>query len=162
MKFAEVSTDEGMFYLGDNGHTIFAITLHPADWRPKDTYFMEVGRAIAAKLQSDRAESPAGTSQALYRAHSTSATGTSPRHSRSLNSAGMASNHAQGMPKAHGFPQTLPVPDFRVGQFVRHSTFGEGEVIEIVPSGQDQIVTVQFKTAGRRRLVASVAGLERA
>ncbi len=50
---------------------------------------------------------------------------------------------------------------FSVGDRVKHATFGEGQVLEVASSGQDQIVTVMFKTAGRRRLMAKMAGLER-
>ncbi len=51
---------------------------------------------------------------------------------------------------------------FSVGDRGKHATFGEGQVLDVTPSGQDQIVTVIFKTAGKRRLMARVAGLERA
>lgn len=49
---------------------------------------------------------------------------------------------------------------FSVGDKVKHATFGEGQVLEVAPSGQDQIVTVMFKTAGKRRLMAKAAKLE--
>ena len=50
---------------------------------------------------------------------------------------------------------------FSVGDRVKHATFGEGQVLEVAPSGQDQIVTVMFKTAGKRRLMAKMAGLDK-
>ena len=51
---------------------------------------------------------------------------------------------------------------FSIGDRVKHATFGEGQVLEVAPSGQDQIVTVMFKgQAGKRRLMAKAARLEK-
>ncbi len=60
-------------------------------------------------------------------------------------------------------PQTIhPVePLFRTGQRVRHATFGEGLVIESRVDGGDEIVTVAFEETGLKRLMASMAPLER-
>jgi DNA helicase-2/ATP-dependent DNA helicase PcrA len=44
---------------------------------------------------------------------------------------------------------------------VRHTTFGEGLVIESRVDGSDEIVTVAFEEAGLKRLMASYARLER-
>ncbi len=49
---------------------------------------------------------------------------------------------------------------FRVGDRVRHPTFGEGRVLAVEPRGQDQIVTVQFDSVGKKKLMAKVARLE--
>jgi DNA helicase-2/ATP-dependent DNA helicase PcrA len=44
---------------------------------------------------------------------------------------------------------------------VRHATFGEGLVVESRAGGGDEIVTVIFEEAGQKRLMASLAHLER-
>ena len=49
---------------------------------------------------------------------------------------------------------------FRVGQRVRHHTFGEGLVVESRATGEDEIVTVAFEQAGLKRLMAGIARLE--
>jgi DNA helicase-2/ATP-dependent DNA helicase PcrA len=51
-------------------------------------------------------------------------------------------------------------PQFRAGQRVMHTTFGEGLVIESRAQGSDEIVTVNFERVGRKRLMASLAPLE--
>ncbi len=50
---------------------------------------------------------------------------------------------------------------FRAGQRVRHTTFGEGLVIESRPDRDDELVTVMFEEGGLKRLMASIANLER-
>jgi len=52
-------------------------------------------------------------------------------------------------------------PRFRTGQRVRHATFGEGLVIESRADGGDEIVTVVFDDVGLKRLMTSIAQLER-
>jgi DNA helicase-2/ATP-dependent DNA helicase PcrA len=49
---------------------------------------------------------------------------------------------------------------FKTGQKVRHSKFGEGTVIESRMTGGDEEVTVAFPGTGIKRLAASLAGLE--
>ena len=49
----------------------------------------------------------------------------------------------------------------KVGARVRHSSFGDGQVVGLEAQGDDQVVTVQFKAAGKKRLSAKAAGLER-
>ncbi len=63
-------------------------------------------------------------------------------------------------PQQQSFVEPTMSANFRVGDRVKHTTFGEGQVLEVAPSGQDQIVTVLFKTAGKRRLMAKAAKLE--
>jgi len=50
---------------------------------------------------------------------------------------------------------------FSAGQRVRHATFGEGLVVESRAGGGDEIVTVIFEKTGQKRLMASLAHLER-
>jgi hypothetical protein len=55
-----------------------------------------------------------------------------------------------------------PAPaSFQVGDRVRHAIFGEGRVTEVVPRGNDLELGVAFDTAGRKRLMASMAKLEK-
>jgi DNA helicase-2/ATP-dependent DNA helicase PcrA len=50
---------------------------------------------------------------------------------------------------------------FRAGQRVKHATFGEGIVIESRLDRNDEEVTVAFKKAGIKRLLASFANLQK-
>lgn len=57
--------------------------------------------------------------------------------------------------------QSAPIQaQFKTGQRVRHSKFGEGIVIESKLTGNDEEVTVAFSAAGIKRLAASFAKLE--
>lgn len=53
---------------------------------------------------------------------------------------------------------------FKVGEKVRHHKFGEGQVLAVKASGSagDEEVTVMFKVGGTKRLLASMARLEKA
>ena len=57
-------------------------------------------------------------------------------------------------------PEEQALPQFQAGEHVQHPIFGEGQVIDVAPSGQDQIVTVQFPRLGKKRLMAKAAKLE--
>ena len=50
---------------------------------------------------------------------------------------------------------------FCAGQRVRHATFGAGLVVESRPDRNDEMVTVVFEEVGLKRLLASLAHLER-
>ena len=52
-------------------------------------------------------------------------------------------------------------PGFRAGERLRHAAFGEGLVIDSRIVGEDEIVTVVFEEAGLKRLMASIAPIER-
>ncbi len=54
-------------------------------------------------------------------------------------------------------PAPTRQPSFRAGQRVNHATFGEGVVIETRIERNDEEVTVAFKKAGIKRLLASFA-----
>lgn len=61
-------------------------------------------------------------------------------------------------------PQSEPEPErvpLAVGEIVRHPTFGEGVVQEVEGSGETEQVTVNFPGAGLKRLLVSLARLER-
>ena len=61
--------------------------------------------------------------------------------------------------------RSAPAParelQFRAGQRVKHATFGEGIVIESRIDRNDEEVTVAFKKAGIKRLLASFANLQK-
>jgi DNA helicase-2/ATP-dependent DNA helicase PcrA len=65
--------------------------------------------------------------------------------------------------RAQSGQPTLPpgARGFKVGERVTHHTFGEGQVLAVKPSGNDEEVTVMFKKAGTKRLLASAARLEK-
>jgi DNA helicase-2/ATP-dependent DNA helicase PcrA len=50
---------------------------------------------------------------------------------------------------------------YKTGQRVFHTKFGEGIVIESKPSGGDEEVSVAFEEVGVKRLLASFANLEK-
>ena len=58
---------------------------------------------------------------------------------------------------SHTKPQQNP----QDGDRVMHQAFGEGVVMRCIPRGQDWEITVAFKTSGVKRLLGSIAGLER-
>ncbi len=63
-------------------------------------------------------------------------------------------------------PQARPPLDgaapFRDGESVVHPTFGRGIVIGVRPSGDDYEITVAFAQSGLKRLMASMANLQKA
>jgi len=57
--------------------------------------------------------------------------------------------------------EAKPVQQYQVGDTVTHSHFGEGTVVEYKEVRNDAEVTVVFKDAGKKRLLASIAGLQK-
>lgn len=51
--------------------------------------------------------------------------------------------------------------DYQVGDTVKHMKFGEGVVTQIVEGGRDYEVTVDFKTAGVKKMFAAFAKLKK-
>ena len=51
--------------------------------------------------------------------------------------------------------------DYGEGDRVRHIKFGDGTVKEIKDGGKDYEVTVEFDTAGQKRMFASFAKLKK-
>jgi len=58
-------------------------------------------------------------------------------------------------------PQPLSTPALKVGDHVRHSKFGPGIVMNCLPTKDDQELTVAFEEAGVKKLLASLAPLEK-
>ena len=52
-------------------------------------------------------------------------------------------------------------PPLRTGDKVRHKAFGDGIVVNCIASGNDHEATVAFKAAGVKRLLLSIAPLEK-
>ncbi len=66
-------------------------------------------------------------------------------------------------PAPRGFSAAQPkkeVPAFEIGMRVRHAKFGEGEVVALRGAMSNVVVTVQFVSAGKKDLAASLAPLE--
>ena len=63
----------------------------------------------------------------------------------------------------HSQPSPPPFSDLtlRVGDHVRHSKFGPGIVMNCLPTRDDQELTVVFEEAGVKKLLASLAPLEK-
>ena len=55
--------------------------------------------------------------------------------------------------------KTDSAPDYTVGDRVRHIKFGEGTVADLINGGRDYEVTVDFDTAGRKKMFAGFAKL---
>ena len=51
--------------------------------------------------------------------------------------------------------------DYEVGDLVKHSKFGVGQVVTIEPGGADYQVTVNFPSVGRKKLLAMLSGLKK-
>jgi len=68
-------------------------------------------------------------------------------------------------PKSRAKPKPekqMPSGEWKSGQKVRHSKFGDGMVVSAEPSDQDWKVTVAFRNGGGvKKLLAGVAGLEK-
>jgi len=58
-------------------------------------------------------------------------------------------------------PQPLGTLALKVGDHVRHSKFGPGIVMNCLPTRDDQELTVAFEEAGVKKLLASLAPLEK-
>jgi len=52
-------------------------------------------------------------------------------------------------------------PSYRPGEHVQHAQWGPGTVVAVMPSGDDQQITVAFAGQGVKRLLASLAPLTR-
>ncbi len=95
-----------------------------------------------------------------------------PRRRKSPNGSGRGGGRGRAFPDRTGAHAGLdPVgcddlnqdaPRYRTGERVEHATFGTGSIVDVSGFGPDLKVTVDFDEAGRKRLVARLAGLGRA
>ena len=53
------------------------------------------------------------------------------------------------------------LPDYQVGDFVRHQKFGDGKVLAIADGPKDYMVTVDFEEHGIKKMLAGFAKLEK-
>ena len=76
---------------------------------------------------------------------------------------GASASHGASTTRSAPPPAPAPSrqPAFRAGQRVQHASFGEGVVIETRLERNDEEVTVAFKKAGIKRLLASFANLQK-
>ncbi|MBM3946399.1 MAG: DNA helicase UvrD, partial [SAR202 cluster bacterium] len=74
---------------------------------------------------------------------------------------GQGAGPATGGANAGRRPAAPDKPGLRPGDHVRHAKFGEGVVVSFLPSGSDHEVTVAFAEGGVKRLLYSMAPLER-
>ena len=79
----------------------------------------------------------------------------SPRGLREESPTPVASAHSQPSPRPLG------ILALKVGDHVRHSKFGPGIVMNCLPTRDDQELTVAFEEAGVKKLLASLAPLEK-
>jgi len=71
----------------------------------------------------------------------------------------------EGLSQLVSVPSSVPsysdTLELKVGDWVHHSKFGDGIVMDCVPDRGDQVVTVAFKEAGVKKLLLSLAKLEK-
>jgi DNA helicase-2/ATP-dependent DNA helicase PcrA len=63
-------------------------------------------------------------------------------------------------PPPRSAPVAQPISRFQSGDRVKHVSFGEGIVQESRIQDNDEIVVIEFKSVGLKRLAASLANLE--
>ena len=67
-----------------------------------------------------------------------------------------------GFGKAFPMGNTASAPaSYEVGDKVRHIKFGNGEVIDVIPSGGDQEIVVNFDRVGEKHLFASLVKMKK-
>lgn len=81
---------------------------------------------------------------------------------RSSTSSGGGSNRSAGrsMGAQKGASKTSkpPVTDYKQGDNVSHSSFGDGVIVKVVPAGGDALLEVNFTEHGTKRLMRNTAG----
>lgn len=53
-----------------------------------------------------------------------------------------------------------PLSQYKIGQSVRHSVFGEGVIINATPMGGDTLLEIAFESVGTKRIMANYAKLQ--
>jgi DNA helicase-2/ATP-dependent DNA helicase PcrA len=62
---------------------------------------------------------------------------------------------------SNGQPSNMNSTDYKVGDRVRHMKFGPGEVVEVIPAGSDQEITVDFERVGKKKMFASLVKMKK-
>lgn len=83
------------------------------------------------------------------------------RRAKSKPSVNPAKNPPTMSPQAARPNQTKSEAEFNTGDKVMHAKFGQGIVMSSKLTGADEEVTIAFTSAGVKRLVASLAKLEK-
>ena len=52
------------------------------------------------------------------------------------------------------------IPDLHEGNVIEHVRFGVGEVVQVEGTGDNTMVTVEFRNAGRRKLLLKFATIK--
>lgn len=58
-------------------------------------------------------------------------------------------------------PQPATFESFAVGERVKHNIFGEGTICEVLPTGNDAMLTIEFDKRGTKKLMRNNAKLKR-
>ena len=61
--------------------------------------------------------------------------------------------------KKPGTPPQFSKPDYEIGDTVSHTKFGTGTVLDIQKNTKDYVVTVNFESAGTKKMMAGFAKL---
>lgn len=64
------------------------------------------------------------------------------------------------LPFIHAGPPQPRKARYRSGMRIRHARFGEGVILEDQVHGEDEVLTVEFETAGLKRLDADAAPIQ--
>lgn len=86
--------------------------------------------------------------------------GSSYTSSSKIGSARQSSNSAHKFGQAGNAAQKSNV-DYKVGDTVRHKSFGTGTILTITPMGGDMLLEVAFDKAGTKKMMANYARLEK-
>jgi hypothetical protein len=117
----------------------------------------EIASQVSARVFAAQTPAPAPRPPAAVPAARGLARGTAPAPSRS---AARDSPGASRPVQQTFLERPAAAPTLTVGQRVKHPTFGEGQVLDVRASGPDQQVTVKFRKAGTKKLMASLARFE--
>ena len=67
----------------------------------------------------------------------------------------------QSKPSAAKMPHSFSKPDYEVGDTVSHTKFGTGTVLQMEEGKKDYTVTVEFESAGKKKMMAAFAQLKK-
>lgn len=67
----------------------------------------------------------------------------------------------QSKPSAAKMPHSFSKPDYEVGDIVSHAKFGTGTVLQMEEGKKDYTVTVEFESAGKKKMMATFAQLKK-
>lgn len=54
-------------------------------------------------------------------------------------------------------PVSAPLPDYKEGDRIKHTAFGAGTITSIKPTGNDALISIEFDSAGTKRLMLKTA-----